>query len=407
MAKINFKQTFTALRHRNYRLWFIGQITSLFGSWMQRTAETFLIFELTRSPVYLGYVGFANGLPSWLFMLYGGVVADRIPRRTILIVTQTVMMILAFILAFLTLTGAVTPWSVIVLAFGLGVANAFDAPARQAFVLELIDREDLINAIALNATMFNGATAVGPAIAGFTYAAFGPAWCFMINGISFIGVIAALFMMKLKPMEKKLSHKSPLIELKEGFTYLKDKRLIQLLMAFTMITATFGLSLVTLMPAWAVKVLHGGASTNGLLQSARGAGALVSALFLAAISRKKIKGKLITTGSFAFGIFLFIFSWVSWLPLSLLLLFGIGMANILILNVNNGLVQSSVSDEFRGRVMGIYSIVFFGAMPIGALLLGTMAEHLGEHLALIISSLVLFLFALSVYIFVPKLRKVE
>lgn len=407
MVKINFKQTFTALRHRNYRLWFIGQITSLFGSWMQRTAETFLIFELTHSPVYLGYVGFANGLPSWLFMLYGGVVADRIPRRTILIVTQTVMMILAFILAFLTLTGAVTPWSVIVLAFGLGVANAFDAPARQAFVLELIDRKDLINAIALNATMFNGATAVGPAIAGFTYAAFGPAWCFMINGISFIGVIAALFMMKLKPMEKNLSRKSPLAELKEGFAYLKDKRLIQLLMAFTMITATFGLSLVTLMPAWAVKVLHGGASTNGLLQSARGAGALVSALFLATISRKKIKGKLITTGSFAFGIFLFIFSWVSWLPLSLLLLFGIGMANILILNVNNGLVQSSVSDEFRGRVMGIYSIVFFGAMPIGALLLGTMAEHLGEHLALIISSLVLFLFALSVYIFVPKLRKVE
>ncbi|HEX2984428.1 MAG TPA: MFS transporter, partial [Ignavibacteriales bacterium] len=313
MVKINFKQTFTALRHRNYRLWFIGQITSLFGSWMQRTAETFLIFELTRSPVYLGYVGFANGLPSWLFMLYGGVVADRIPRRTILIVTQTVMMILAFILAFLTLTGAVTPWSVIVLAFGLGVANAFDAPARQAFVLELIDREDLINAIALNATMFNGATAVGPAIAGFTYAAFGPAWCFMINGISFIGVIAALFMMKLKPMEKNLSRKSPLAELKEGFAYLKDKRLIQLLMAFTMITATFGLSLVTLMPAWAVKVLHGGASTNGLLQSARGAGALVSALFLATISRKKIKGKLITTGSFAFGIFMFIFSWVSWL----------------------------------------------------------------------------------------------
>ncbi len=407
MAKINLKQTFTALRHPNYRLWFFGQITSLFGTWMQRTAEGYLIFELTRSPIYLGYVGFSNGLPSWLFMLFGGVVADRIPRRTILLVTQSVMMILAFIQAGLTFTGIIAPWMIIILAFGLGTANAFDAPARQAFLLELIDRDDLINAVALNATMFNSATAIGPAVAGVTYAAFGPAWCFLINGISFIGIIVSLVMMKLKPFEKRETKKSPLGDLKEGFVYLKDKRLILTLMSLTAMVSLFGFPMVTLMPAWAVKILHGDASTNGILQSARGVGALIGAIFLATISKNRIKGKLITIGIFALSVCLFTFAFVTWLPVSMALLLGVGASNILVLNVNNALIQSSVADDFRGRVMGVYSIVFFGGMPIGALLLGTLAEHLTEPTAIIINALILAAFALAIYVFVPKLRKVE
>jgi MFS family permease len=182
---MSLNRTFAALQHRNYRLWFVGQLVSMVGTWMQSTAQGYLVFELTRSPAYLGYVGFAAGVPSWLFMLYGGVVADRMSRRNLLLITQTVMMILAFGLAGLTFSGLIQPWHLILLAFGLGVANAFDAPARQAFVLEMVSREDLTNAIALNSTMFNLATVIGPAVAGVAYAILGPAWCFTLNGLSF------------------------------------------------------------------------------------------------------------------------------------------------------------------------------------------------------------------------------
>src|SRR5271157_4058592 len=186
-----WRRTFMALKYPNYRLWFRGQMVSLFGTWMQTTAQGFLVYELTHSPRYLGYVGFAAGAPTWLLTLYGGVVADRIPRRMLLIITQSCMMVLAFILAALWFLHVVQPWHIMVLAFLLGVANSFDAPARQAFVSELVPREDLTNAIALNATMFNTATAVGPAVAGATYALFGAGWCFTINGLSFIAVLTA------------------------------------------------------------------------------------------------------------------------------------------------------------------------------------------------------------------------
>ncbi|HEX2963289.1 MAG TPA: MFS transporter [Ignavibacteriales bacterium] len=402
--KVSFRQTFSALRHRNYRLWFWGQMTSMFGSWMQTTATGYLVYELTHSPVYLGYVGFASGIPAWLFMVYGGVVADRVPRRTILLVTQTVMMILAFILAALTFMGLVEAWHVVVLALGLGIANAFDSPARQSFVLEMVEREDLVNAIALNSTMFNAATAVGPAVAGVTYAVFGPAWCFTINGVSFLGVIAALFMMKLKPVTKPETKKSAIADLKEGVKYLKGQRMILVLIALITFIGLFGISFATLVPAWAVKILHGDATTNGLLQSARGLGALISALFIASVSHYMSKGKMVNFGTFAFPLSLLAFSFVRWMPLSLLMLVAVGAASILVMNVVNALVQTLVSDEFRGRVMGIYSISFFGFMPIGSLLIGFLAEHLGEPEAIVINSVILILFALFVFIRMPKLR---
>ena len=181
--RFDWRQTFAALKYPNYRLWFFGQLVSLAGTWMQSAALGYLIYQITRSPVYLGYVSFASGIPTWLFTLYGGVIADRVSRRALMIITQTSMMILAFILAALTFTAVVQPWHILLLAFLLGVAQAFDAPARQAFVLEMVEREDLTNAVALNATMFNLAVAVGPAVGGLTYAAFGHGWCFMLNGL--------------------------------------------------------------------------------------------------------------------------------------------------------------------------------------------------------------------------------
>ncbi|MGB9673964.1 MAG: MFS transporter, partial [Anaerolineales bacterium] len=272
LRRINISDTFAALRHPNYRLWFYGQMISLMGTWMQSTAQGFLVFQLTNSPVYLGYVGFASGVPAWLFTLYGGFIADRMQRRTLLIITQTSMMILAFILALLTFLGIVQPWHIIALAFLLGVANAFDAPARQAFVLEMVPREDLTNAVALNATMFNTGTAFGPAIAGITYAAFGPAWCFTINGISFLAVIGALAMMRLKPMPLDKSQKSVFQGIREGYRFVRTSVIVRTLILYLAAVSLFGMGFATLMPDWAVKILGGDATTNGLLQSARGVG---------------------------------------------------------------------------------------------------------------------------------------
>jgi MFS family permease len=400
-------KTFAALKHPNYKLWFWGQMVSLFGTWMQITAQGFLVFQLTHSPLFLGYVGFASGVPTWIFMLYGGVVADRFSRRKVLIITQAVMMVLAFVLAFLAFTNLVQPWHIIALAFLLGTANAFDAPARQALVPELVAKEDLTNAIALNSTMFNSATAVGPAVAGVTYAAFGAAWCFIINGLSFIGVIIALLMMRLKKASRKHSGKSAFEDLKEGVRYTFSHKMIRTLILIITMTSLFGVSFATQFPAWAVKELNGDASTNGLLQSARGIGALLCALFIASLGRFKYKGKLLTAGMLAFPALTILFSFITWLPLSLAMLLVIGFSMILIFNLSNAIAQALIPDNLRGRVMAVYSLTFFGLMPAGALIIGWTAEHTSEPTAIIIFASILLLFGmLSLFVF-PGLKKLE
>ncbi|HEX2694590.1 MAG TPA: MFS transporter, partial [Acidobacteriota bacterium] len=311
--RMSWKQTFAALRYRNFKLWFWGQMTSLFGSWMQITALGFLLYQLTKSPAYLGLLGFAFGVPTWLFMLYAGVVADRVPRRRLLIVTQICMMILAFVLAGLTFSHVVRPWHILLLSFGMGIANAFDAPARQAFVLEMVEHADLTNAIALNGAMFNTATAVGPAVAGVTYALFGPAWCFVINGLSFIAVIAALGAMRLKPFVARDRVASVAKDLREGIRFVLSHGMIRALIATIGVVSAFGLAFATIVPAWAVKVLGGNATTNGLLQSARGAGALLGALLIASLGRFEFRGRLLTLGTFAFPGLLIVFSLIHWL----------------------------------------------------------------------------------------------
>lgn len=403
--KFDPRQTFIALSYPNFRLWFFGQITSLFGTWMQSTAQGFLVYELTRSPAFLGYVSFAAGLPSWLFMLIGGVVADRVPRRTLLVITQTSMMVLAFILAGLTFSNLVRPIHIVLLAFLLGIANAFDAPARLALAPELVDRQDLTNAIALNATMFNTATVLGPTIGSLVYAAFGPGWCFAINGLSFIAVIAALLMMNLprNPNPPKV-RTSAFKEIKQGFVYVLARPTILALMGIVLMTTMFGFSFVPLLPAWSVEVLEGDVRTNGLLYSARGFGALIGALSIASLGRFNFRGKLLSLGTFLFPILLLVFSFLRWLPLSLLVLAGAGAALVLVMNLANSLVQTSTEDELRGRVTSIYTLTFFGFMPLGALLIGQVAELTSEPLAIQIGSSVLILFALLTWVFVPRLR---
>jgi MFS family permease len=407
LARPSVQQTFAALKYRNYRLWFTGQLVSLFGTWMQTTAQGYLVFQLTQSPVYLGYVGFAAGVPAWLFTLYGGVVADRMSRRTLMLITQTAMMLLAFALAALVFADLVQPWQIVILAFLLGVANAFDGPARLAFVVELVDREDLTNAIALNATMFNLATATGPAMAGLTYALIGPAWCFMLNGLSFLAVIWALLRMKLPPPKPATKRASTWADLGEGVRYIARHPAIRTLIGLVGMTSLFGISFATLFPAWAVDVLGGDATTNGLLQSARGLGALISALVLASLGRFRFKGKLLTLGTIAFPILLLLFTFMRSLPLALLVLVGTGMAVILIMNVANALVQGLVPDALRGRVMSVYSMTFFGCMPLGALWVGAVAEYANAPIAMIIGALVSLLFGVLLFVFAPWLRGLE
>jgi MFS family permease len=341
-----------------------------------------------------------------LFSLFGGVAADRMPRRTLLVITQSTMMILAFIQAGLTFLRIVQPWHIIVLAFLNGIATAFDAPARQAFVLEMVTREDLSNAIAMNSMMFNLATVVGPAAAGLAYALIGAAWCFTVNGLSFIAVIAALLMMTLKlPGLPNRVVTSALSDAREGISFVVEHPIVLTVIGLLGLTSVFGQSVVTLMPDWAVSILGGDATTNGLLQSARGLGALIAALMIASLGQSIPKGKLFTLGSFVFPAVMLVFAAVRWLPLSLAALVGLAWGNMLFINMANMTVQAYTPDELRGRVMSIYMLSFFGLMPVGALLAGSVAERIGEPLTVAIGATILLVFAALVWLRVPELRR--
>jgi MFS family permease len=398
---------FASFDHRNYRLWFAGQAASLVGTWMQTTAQGFLIYELTHSPAYLGLVGFAAGVPIWLFSLYGGVVSDRVPRRNLLLIAQSSMMLLAFVLAAMTFLGVVQPWHIVLLAFGTGVANAFDAPARQAFVVELVDRDNLANAIALNSTMVNLGTAIGPAVAGIAYALFGPGWCFTINGVSFTAVIVALLMMHLKKLPPSIRTGTALDELKVGLRYVRSNRTISVLIAIASMTTIFGLSFMTLVPAWAVNVLHGDSTTNGFLQSARGAGSLIGALLIASMGRIKFKGKLLTLGTVALPVLLLVWAATRWIPLSLAVLVGVGIGFMFVINMTNVLLQSHIPDHLRGRVMSVFTLGFFGMMPVGSLLMGAVAQGIGAPLTVAMGAAVCLIFTGWLWVRAPQVRAME
>jgi len=401
------RRTFAALAYPNYRLWFVGQMVSLFGTWMQTTAQGYLVYELTRSEAYLGYVGFASGVATWAFTLYGGAIADRVPRRNLIVITQSFSMLLAFVLSLLVFLRVVAPWHIVVLAFCLGVVNSFDAPARQSFVLEMVDRPVLTNAIALNSMMFNTATAVGPAVGGLTYALFGPGWCFAINGLSFLAVIAALLAMRLAPFTPPARKASTGVEIREGLrAVLADRRILAIICLMAAVSL-FGMSFATLIPAWAVQILHGDSRINGFLQSARGIGALTAALWIASFAHRRRKGMTITAASLLFPFMLVLFSFTRILPLSLLAILAVGATNITVNNLANALVQTLTPDALRGRVMSIYMLSFFGFMPIGALLAGSFATVVGVPLTIEVGASATLACAMAVAFFVPAVRRLD
>lgn len=399
--------TFAALRYPNYRLWFFGQMISMIGTWMQSTAQGYLVYELTGSSAMLGVITFVNGIPALLLMMYGGLIADRIPRRTLLIITQAAMMVLAFVMAALVFTKLIAPWQIAILAFLLGVVNAFDAPARQSFVLEMVDRDAMTNAIALNSTMFNIGTVVGPAVSGITYALVGPAWCFTINGVSFIAVIAALARMKLAPFTPPQRGQKQLSEIKEGIQYVWHNKVIRGFIVNMGVLSMFGFGLVALMPAWAVSVLHGDETTNGWLLSARGVGSLVGGLILATIGTRYVRGKIWSFSTLIMPFVWVAFAWFTPLPVNLFLMGLLGLFIILIANLSNAMVQSQVDDHIRGRVMGIYTMVFFGLNPIGALLAGLSAEKFGEQWTVVGAAVISLAAALFIRWKMAYLREVR
>lgn len=374
---------------------------------MQNTAQGFLIYALTGSAAYLGYVSFISGLPAWVLMIYGGLIADRVPRRTLLMITQAAMMILAFILAGLVFLQVVQPWHILALSFLLGIANAFDVPARQSMIVELVDREDLTNAIAHNATLFNLGAIVGPAIGGIIYALTGPGWCFTINGISFIAVILALALMRIRPQPAPAQHASILAALSESFRYVRGERLVLTLMISVFVVNVIGFGPIALLPAWAVSVLQGDVTTNGWLLSARGAGAVIGGVTIALLAGRRIRGKMWTASSFVLPVVLAAFAITRLLPLSLLLLGVAGFALVTIMNNSNAMVQSRVPDELRGRVMGLYSLMFTGGGPLGSLLVGLIADWTDEPFAFIACAAAILIYSFIIWFFRPEVRRME
>jgi MFS family permease len=390
------RETFRSLRHRNFRLFWFGQMISLIGTWTQSVAQGWMVLRLSNSPFLLGVVSAFAGLPVLFFSLPAGVLADRVKKRKFLIFTQIGAMVLAFILSFLAFSGLVKVWHVMLLALGLGLVNAFDAPTRQAFVKEMVGKEDLLNAIALNSFMFNSARILGPALAGILISLVGEAGCFFINGLSFIAVIAGLSLMRMKDVVFQSKNSSFLASFKEGISYImKNKRALSLiLMVSTM--SIFGFSYAVLMPVFARNILKTGAAGLGFLMSAVGIGAISAGLGLA--SRKtEEKLKYMQAGIVVFFFSLFLFSFSKSFFFSLIFLVGTGWGMISLVATCNTLLQEIIPDELRGRVMSFYTMMFMGTMPIGSFLAGTLGQILGVIWAVRIGGL--FCVGISLFLF--------
>lgn len=366
-----------ALRHRNYRLLFFAQLISLAGVWMQATAQGWLVNRLTDSPFWLGMVAAAQSLPVLLLSLPAGAVADRVPKRTILLVTQSVAMACALTLAALTLGGVVQVWMVLVLAVMLGTASAFEGPARQAFTIELVGRENLLNAIGLDSMMMNGARVIGPAAAGIVAATIGEGPAFLWNGLSYIFVLAGLLMMRLPPFVPP-PQQNRAAQMREGIGYMARDPQVRLLVLQLALLCTFCLAYIPLLPAFASKVLGGNAITFGSLASSNAAGALVAALMIAALGDRMPRIRLRTAALLLYSPVLAAFTLSRFVPLSMVLIALVGWCGITSLTLSNTLLQVLVPNELRGRVMAVYILMIGGVSQLAGLALGGLAQFTGD-----------------------------
>jgi len=401
---VSWRHTFRALRHRNYRLFFWGQLISLIGTWMQQTAMSWFVYEITNSKFLLGAVAAIGSAPMMLFSIWGGSLADLYPKRSILVATQTAQMICAFLLAAGVWAGFANATFIVVIAGLNGIAMGFDMPARQAFTVEMTSREDLLNAISLNSSIVNGARVVGPSLAGLMIGAVGTAACFLFNGLSFIAVIAGLLMMRLPGFERKIDIASAGEHAWNGILYsIKHQRVRTILLLFLAV-GIFGWSYMVIMPAFARDVLGRGADGYGILMSASGVGALVGALMVATFGHRFTPRKLALGGVWLFSAALLAFSFTRNFHLALGFLFFAGCGMLLFFSTTNTVLQTIVPDEMRGRVMGIWSLIFGAMIPLGSLEAGAVANWLGTPFALALGALICAVSAL-VTLFVIRRRE--
>lgn len=382
-------------RHRNYRLFFSGQLVSLMGTWITAVAQGWLVYSMTHSPFLLGVTSFAGQVPVFFFATFGGMISDRMDRRKMLMLTQGLAMCQAAALAILTLTGLIQVWQIIALALFKGVVNAFDVPTRQAFTIEMVGREDLRNAISLNSMMFNLARIIGPTIAGILVATVGEGLCFTIDAFSYGAVLISLFLMHFAPRPRRIVER-PWQEFKAGFAYVWQVREIRVALMLIAVCSAFGASYIPLLPAFARDVLHEGSQGLGLLYGAIGCGALGGAYVLARVRDKYLSLTPIVAAA-AFGVALIGFSQSHWLPLSLFLLLPTSFGLMLLGGSTNTIIQIASSDEMRGRVVSFYTMFFLGMMPWGSLLLGWIASKAGVPEAVMIGGSVCVFAALAAY----------
>ena len=399
---VTWRHTFRALRHRNYRLFFWGQLVSLIGTWMQQTAMSWFVYEITGSKLLLGAVAAIGSAPMMLFSIWGGALADLYPKRSILVITQSAQMICAFLLAAGAWAGFARPIFIIVIAALNGVAMGFDMPARQAFTVEMTSREDLLNAISLNSSIVNGARVVGPSIAGLLIGAVGVAMCFFLNGVTFVAVIAGLLMMRLPPFHRPTHLPSAGEHAWNGVVYsVKHERVRTILLLFLAV-GVFGWSYAVLMPAFAKDVLGRGANGYGLLMSASGTGALVGALVVATWGHVFTPRKLALGGIWFFSAALFVFSLTRNFFAALLFLFIAGFGMLLFFSTSNTVLQTIVPDEMRGRVMGVWALVFGAMIPLGSVEAGAVANWFGTPFALAFGAIVCALSALVTLVVIRR-----
>jgi MFS family permease len=394
---------FSSLKVKYFRIYWLGMFVSLIGTNMQFVAQGWLVFQLTNSAFLLGVVGFLGAIPVFVLSLFGGVLADRVNKRSILFFTQIAFMLLAFLLAVLTQFQLIRPQQIMFIALLNGIIMAFDAPARQSIVVELVGKKHLFNAITLNSVAFNSSRIIGPAIAGVLISIIGMSGCFYLNGVSFLAVIAALFWIKLGGTMTR-NNNSAFKDLKEGLVFISRNRSILGLLSLVSVMSLFGISYIMLMPVFAGNVLHVGVRGLGVLMSSIGVGALIGSLILARLGDFKYKGKLLTWSVFLFSFLLINFSLSKsyiWSIVSLILLGSISLPATAVINT---LLQVNVPDEFRGRIMGLFMITFAGIMPFGSLISGSLAQAIGIQAALFLCGLVCLMLFTLINLFLPGLR---
>ena len=394
---------FSSLKVKHFRIYWLGMFVSLIGTCIQFVAQSWLVFQLTNSAFLLGVVGFLGAIPVFALSLFGGVLADRVNKRNILFFTQIAFMSLAFLLAVLTQFQLIKPQQIMLIALFNGIIMAFDAPARQSIVVDLVGKEHLFNAITLNSVAFNSSRIIGPAIAGIFISIIGMSGCFYLNGVSFLAVIAALFWIKSGKSIVQ-NNNSPLSSLKEGLVFINCNRSILALVSIVAVVSLFGISYIMLMPVFARDVLHVGTMGLGMLMSSIGAGALIGSLILARLGNFKYKGKLLIWSAFLFALLLINFSLTKSYIWAIVSLVCLGCISVPATAVINSLLQIIVPDAFRGRVMSLFMVTSNGFMPFGSLISGTLAQAIGISAALSLCGLLCLVLFAAIFLLFPSLK---